>query len=121
MTTTSLVPWSFGGDGRFHVVHHATYVDGIGCHLRLVTAPTAQAELDTKRRKTMSQTASTLLLRNLHDVFGEIDPVRRRAAIDEIFHDGAVFYDPKGGIYRGRDEIDRIAGVIKATHPDFQY
>jgi hypothetical protein len=30
-------------------------------------------------------------------------------------------YDPKGGIYRGRDEIDRIAGVIKATHPDFEY
>ena len=25
------------------------------------------------------------------------------------------------GAYRGRDEIDRIAGVIKATHPDFQY
>ena len=24
-----------------------------------------------------------------------------------------------GGVYRGRDEIDRIAGVIKATHPDF--
>ena len=32
----------------------------------------------------MSYTESTLLLRNLHDVFGEIDPVRRRAAIDEI-------------------------------------
>jgi hypothetical protein len=32
-----------------------------------------------------------------------------------------VFYDPRGGIYRGRDEIDRIAGVIKATHPDFKY
>ena len=46
----------------------------------------------------MSHTASTLLLRNLHDVFGEIDPVRRRAAIDEIFHEDAVFYDPKGGI-----------------------
>src|SRR3979490_1833347 len=25
------------------------------------------------------------------------------------------------GIHRGRDEIDRIAGAIKATHPDFQY
>ena len=25
------------------------------------------------------------------------------------------------GVYRGRDEIDRIAGAIKATHPDFQY
>jgi hypothetical protein len=68
----------------------------------------------------MSQTASTLSLRNLHDVFGEIDPVRRRAAIDEIFHEDAVFYEPNGA-YRGRDEIDRIAGVIKATHPDFQY
>ena len=68
----------------------------------------------------MSQTASTLLLRNLHDVFGEIDPMRRRAAIDEIFHEDAVFYEPNGA-YRGRDEIDRIAGVIKATHPDFQY
>ena len=69
----------------------------------------------------MSYTVSALLLRNLHDVFGEIDPVRRRVAIDEIFHEDAVFYDPKGGIYRGRDEIDRIAGVIKATHPDFRY
>jgi hypothetical protein len=69
----------------------------------------------------MSYSVSTLLLRNLHDVFGEIDPVRRRAAIDEIFHEDAVFYDPKGGIYRGRNEIDRIAGVIKATHPDFRY
>jgi hypothetical protein len=69
----------------------------------------------------MSYTVSTLLLRNLHDVFGEIDPVRRRATIDDILHEDAVFYDPKGGIYRGRDEIDRIAGVIKATHPDFRY
>jgi hypothetical protein len=52
---------------------------------------TVQVELDTKRRKTMSYTIPTLLLRNLHDVFGEIDPVRRRAAIDEIFHEDAVF------------------------------
>ena len=69
----------------------------------------------------MSYTVSTLLLRNLDDVFGQIDPLRRRAAIDDIFHKDAVFYDPNGGIYRGRDEIDRIAGVIKSTHPDFQY
>ena len=79
-----------------------------------------QVELDTNRRKTMSSNVSALLLRNLHDVFGEIDPVRRRAAIDEIFHEDAVFHEPNG-IYRGRDEIDRIAGVIKATHPDFRY
>src|ERR1700755_787135 len=68
----------------------------------------------------MSNSISTLLLRNLSDVFGENDPVRR-PAIDEIFHEDAVFYEPKGGVFRGRDEIDRIAGAIKATHPDFQY
>jgi hypothetical protein len=32
----------------------------------------------------------------------------------------AVFHEPNG-TYRGRDEIDRIAGVIKVTHPDFRY
>ena len=63
---------------------------------------------------------STLLIRNLEDVFGENDPVRRRATIDEIFTEDCVFYEPRGS-YRGRDEIHRIAGVIKATHPDFRY
>jgi len=62
-----------------------------------------------------------LLLRSLAEVFGENDPLRRRAAIDEIFHEDGVFYDPNNGVYRGRDEIHRIAGVIKATHPDFRY
>jgi len=69
----------------------------------------------------MSYSISTLLLRNLSDVFGENDPVRRRAAIDDIWNEDGVFYDPNGGVYRGRDEIDRIAGVLKATHPDFEY
>jgi hypothetical protein len=69
----------------------------------------------------MSNTISNLLIRNLRDVFGENDPTRRRAAIDEIFTEDSVFYDPKGGVYRGRDEIDRVAGAIKGTHPDFRY
>jgi hypothetical protein len=68
----------------------------------------------------MSYSISTLLTRNLHDVFGENDPARRRAAIDEIFTEDCVFYEPRG-VYRGRGEIDRVAGAIKATHPDFQY
>ena len=69
----------------------------------------------------MSYSISTLLTRNLHDVFGENDPARRRAAIDGIFTEDCVFYDPTRGVYRGRDEIDRIAGAIRATHPDFRY
>src|SRR5258705_13861368 len=69
----------------------------------------------------MSFNISTLLTRNLHDVFGENDPKRRRAAIDEIFTEDCAFYEPGGGVYRGRDEIDRVAGAIRATHPDFRY
>ena len=49
------------------------------------------------------------------------DPERRRVAIDEIYTEDVVFYDPSKGIYRRRDEIDRIAGTLRATHPDFTY
>jgi SnoaL-like domain len=69
----------------------------------------------------MSYSISTLLTRNLRDVFGENDPARRRAAIDEIFTEDCVFYDPSKGVHRGRDKIDRVAAAIKATHPDFRY
>jgi hypothetical protein len=31
-----------------------------------------------------------------------------------------VFHELKG-VYRGRNEIDRVASSIKATHPDFRY
>ena len=54
---------------------------------------------------------SNLLIRNLDDVFGENDPARRRVAIDEIFTEDCVFYEPRS-VYRGRDEIDRVAGAI---------
>ena len=42
--------------------------------------------------------------------------MRRRAVIHELFNEDAVC-----GVFRGRDEIDRIAGAIKATHPDFEH
>ena len=69
----------------------------------------------------MSLSISTLLIRNLRDVFGENDRARRRAAIDEIWTEDGVFYAPKSGAHRGHDAIDRVAGAIKATHPDFEY
>ena len=68
----------------------------------------------------MSYSISTLLTRNLHEVFGENDSARRRAAINELWTEDGVFYDPSKGVYRGRDAIDRVAGAIKATHPDFR-
>ena len=63
---------------------------------------------------------STLLTRNLTDVFGENDSARRRIAINEIFTEDCVFYEP-GGVHRGRREIDRVAGELRAAHPDFRY
>ena len=69
----------------------------------------------------MSHSISTLLTRNLQEVFGENDPARRRAVVNELYTEDGVFYDPTKGVYRGRDEIDRVAGTIRATHPDFRY
>lgn len=81
----------------------------------------AANRLDADRRQAMSFSISTLLTRNLYDVFGENDPKRRRKAIDEIFTEDCVFYEPGGGVYRGRDEIDRVAGALRTAHPDFRY
>ena len=68
----------------------------------------------------MPHDIATLLYRNLHDVFGENDAARRRIAIEEIFHEDAVFYEIQG-VHQGWDNIDRIAGEIRSTHPDFAY
>src|SRR5580704_11507087 len=88
-----------------------------GCRLTSLPRSSVRPNGDT----IMSYSISTLLIRNLHDVFGENDPARRRAAIDDLWHEDGVFYDPSKGAIRGRDEIDRIAGAIKATHPEFRY
>jgi len=69
----------------------------------------------------MSYSIATLLTRNLEEVFGENEPARRRAAVQELYTEDGVFYDPSKGVYRGRAEIDRVAGAIRATHPDFRY
>src|SRR5947208_12035887 len=72
-----------------------------------------------RRDKPMSYSISTLLMRNLHDVFGENDPARRRAAIDEVFTEDCVFYDPSKGVYRCRHGNERVAGETRASHPCF--
>ena len=68
----------------------------------------------------MPQSISTLMSRNLQEVFGEADPQRRRAAIEELWAADGAFYAPDG-IHRGHDAIDRNAGLIRATHPTFRY
>jgi hypothetical protein len=61
-----------------------------------------------------------LLNRNLPDVFGEGDPARRRAAIQELYTEDCVLYAPPGTLV-GHDALDKFAGDLRATHPHFVY
>jgi hypothetical protein len=49
----------------------------------------------------MSDIIETLLLRNLQEVFGESDPARRRAAIEELYSEDCAGLLPIGR-YAGR-------------------
>ena len=61
-----------------------------------------------------------LLHRNLQEVFGEGDGVRRRAAIGELYTEDCVLYVPPGA-FVGQDALDKFAGDLRATHPHFAY
>jgi SnoaL-like domain len=61
-----------------------------------------------------------LLNRNLQEVFGEGDPVRRRAAIGELYTEDCVLYVPSGALV-GHDALDKFAGDLRATHPHYVY
>ena len=111
----SVVSGTAGGDDEAVVQGATSYPP------RADTSVGRDSEKNHEGRKTMSFSISTLLTRNLYDVFGENDPARRRAAIDEIFVEDCVFYEPGGGVYRGRDEINRVAGAVRAAHPDSRY
>ena len=68
----------------------------------------------------MSDRIHELLNRNLQEVFGEGDAARRRAAIEDLYTDDCVLYVPPGA-YVGRDALDKFAGDLRATHPNFAY
>ena len=68
----------------------------------------------------MSETIETLLRRNLHEVFGEHDAVRRRRAIDELIAEDCVFFDPEGH-HVGREALDAAVAALQARFPDFVF
>src|ERR1700693_381050 len=68
----------------------------------------------------MAERIHELLLRNLQEVFGDGDPTKRRSAIKELYTDDCVLYVPPG-LFVGRDALDKFAGDLRATHPDFAY
>ena len=68
----------------------------------------------------MSDRICELLNRNLQEVFGEGDAARRRAAIEELYTDDCVL-DVPPGVFVGHDALDKFAGDLRATHPNFVY
>ena len=62
----------------------------------------------------------TLLIRNLPEVFGEGDPARRRAAIQQLYTEDCVLYVPPG-VFVGQDALDKFAGDLRAAYPHFVY
>jgi len=68
----------------------------------------------------MNNRIHELLLRNLQEVFGDGDATRRRAAIAELYTDDCEVYLPPGK-FVGLEALDKIAGELRATHPEFVY
>ena len=68
----------------------------------------------------MTDRIHELLNRNLQEVFGEGDATRRRAAIKQLYAEDAVVYAPPGAIV-GHAALDKFAGDLRATHPQFVY
>ncbi|WP_029002904.1 nuclear transport factor 2 family protein [Azorhizobium doebereinerae] len=68
----------------------------------------------------MNETIEQLLVRNLREVFGERDPVRRRAAIASLYAPEAVFADYRRS-HRGWDGVDEAAAGVQAATPGFVF
>ena len=68
----------------------------------------------------MTDRIHELLHRMLEEVFGEGDAARRRAAIKELCTNGCVVGVPQG-VFVGHDALDKLAGDVRARHPDFVY
>ena len=68
----------------------------------------------------MKNRIDELLHRNLQEVFGEGDAVRRRAAIDELYTEDCLLEVPPG-TFMGREALDKFAGDLRATHPHYHY
>ena len=60
---------------------------------------------------------SELLAANLHDVFGNRDPLARRAAIERVYSEDVAFTDPDGTV-QGRAALEHKAAALLADVPN---
>jgi len=65
----------------------------------------------------MSDSIENLLIRNLHEVFGERNLARLRAAIEAIFDRDCLFSDPRGR-HVGHRSLEAAVVALQAQFPD---
>jgi SnoaL-like domain len=68
----------------------------------------------------MDATTKALLAANLHEVFGERDPDRRRAAVRATYSEDVRFTDPEGTV-TGRDAVEAKAAALLDRAPGFVF
>jgi hypothetical protein len=68
----------------------------------------------------VTDTVEMLLSRNLFDVFGEPNALKRRAAIAEIWVDDGVLAEA-GGRHVGREALDEAVGELHRRFPGFVF
>ena len=106
-------------DGRVQVAIRCAHDGGSGPAGRQ-TCDVYALRIDHMVAHDLAGGIATLLNRNLPEVFGEGDPVRRKAAIQELYTDDCVLYVPPGALV-GHDALDKFAGELRATHPHFAH
>src|SRR6266566_3497205 len=71
------------------------------------------------RRYLMPDRIHELLHRNLQEVFGESNVVRRRAAIEDLYTEDCVLYAPPGVLSAPKRSIDLLAISGRPTRTSF--
>jgi hypothetical protein len=68
----------------------------------------------------MVDSIEILMVRNLHEVFGEPDSTRRSAAIEALFEPDCIFSDPRGR-HLGHRALEAAVVSLRAEFPDYAF
>jgi hypothetical protein len=79
------------------------------------------SQSDGKNPSTTEPDYDAILRANLENIFNERDASKRAKAVEDLFSDEPIMYEP-AGIVTGRSEISDVAGaLLKQFGPDFSF
>ena len=85
-----------------------------------MSAVEANKRANEMLEKNMAINTETLLSRNLIEVFGEPDAMKRKGVIAELWNEDGVFVDPFGRVV-GRDAINESVSHLHQKFPGFVF